>query len=182
MAAPTTCPLSASPRVRKLLAQIVRAKQTNKALLVERAKLILKMLEGLNNTQAARALGLHRDTARDWRARWQTATPRLVQAQAHLARADDATLLDLIQQILADGPRSGSPGKFSAHQITQIIAVGCEAPQASGYPVSHWSASDLRREILKRGLVEDISVRQVGRFLKSGAAKASSEPLLAQHY
>jgi hypothetical protein len=56
MAAPTTYPLSASPRVPKLLAQIVRAKQTNKALLVERANPILKMLDGSNNTQAARTL------------------------------------------------------------------------------------------------------------------------------
>jgi transposase len=150
--------------VRKLLAQIIRAKQTNKALLVERANLILKMLEGLNNTQAARALGLHRDTARDWRARWQAATPRLAQAEQHLALELDASLLNLIEQILADEARSGSPGKFSAEQIALIIALACEVPQASGYPVSHWSASDLRREIKKRGIVAEISVRQVGRF------------------
>ncbi len=179
MAAPTTRPITASPRVRKLLVQIVRAKQTKPALLVERANLILKMLDGLNNTQAARALGLHRDTARDWRCRWQEATPRLAQAEALVELEDEATLLNLIEEILADGPRSGAPGKFSAEQIVQIIALACELPQASGYAVSHWSASDLRREILKRRIVESISVRQVGRFLKRGPTQTASEPVLA---
>jgi len=179
LAAPTTWPLTASPRVRKLLEQIVRCKQTNKALLVERAKLILKMLDGANNTQAAHALSLHRDTARYWRGRWRDAHSDLTQAEQLIALEDEATLLKLIEQILTDAPRSGSPAKFSAEQIAQIIAVACEEPRVSGYPLSHWSASDLRREILKRGIVEAISVRQVGRFLKRGPNQAASEPLLA---
>jgi hypothetical protein len=60
-----------------------------------------------------------------------------------------------------------------------LRGVACEVPQARGYPLSHWSASDLRPEILKGGIVEGISVRQVGRFLKRSAAQAASEPLLA---
>jgi putative transposase len=179
MAAPTTYPLTASPRVRKLLAQIVRAKQTNPALLVERANLILKMLDGHNNTQAARSLGLHRDTARYWRSRWHEASPRLTQAEELIPLEDETALLKVIEEILADGARSGNPGKFSAEQIAQIIALACEPPSASGYPLTHWSASDLRREILKRRLVPDISVRQVGRFLKRGATQTTSEPVLA---
>lgn len=168
--------------MRKLLEQIVRCKQKNKALLVERANLILKLLEGVNNTQAAQALNLHRDTARYWRERWLAGQGHLSQAEPLIALEDETTLLRLLEEILSDAPRSGSPAKFSAEQIGQIIALACEEPAASGYPVSHWSASDLRREVLKRGLVEAISVRQVGRFLKRGSNQAAPKPLLAQHY
>jgi hypothetical protein len=44
--------------------------------------------------------------------------------------------------------------------------LACEAPEASGVPLSHWSASDLAREAVKRGLIPAISPRTVGRFLK----------------
>lgn len=178
MAAPTTRPISTSPRVRKLLAQIVRHKQ-NKAVLVERAKLILRMLDGDNNTTAAKALGLHRDTARDWRARWRQLDLTLQQAAALIPLEDEAPLLNLIEQGLADAPRSGGPGKFSAEQIVQIVGIACEDPQASGYPTSHWTSGEIALEAIKRRLVESISARQVGRFLKSSQAQAASESLLA---
>lgn len=178
MANPTTWPISASPRVRKALEQIIRHKH-NKAVLVERAKLILNLLDGHKNTTAARALGLHRDTARDWRARWRQLALSLQQAEALIPLEDEVTLLNLIEQGLADAPRSGGPGKFSAEQIAQILALACEDPQLSDYPTSHWTPSDLAREAVKRGIVTSISARQVGRFLKRGQDQTSPEPLLA---
>lgn len=178
LASPTTRPISANPRVRKGLEQIVRHKH-NQAVLVERAKLILKMLDGHNNTTAARALGLHRDTARDWRTRWRQLDLSLQQAEALIPLEDEVTLLNLIEQGLADAPRSGGPGKFSPEQIAQIIALACEDPPLSGYPTSHWTPSDLAREAVKRGIVTSISARQVGRFLKRGQNQASAEPVLA---
>jgi len=178
LATPTTWPISASPRVRKLLEQIVHHK-LKPAVLVERAKLILKMLDGHNNTTAAHSLGLHRDTARDWRARWRQLDLTLQHAEALIPLEDETTLLNLIEQGLADAPRSGSPGKFSAEQIVQIIALACEDPQASGYPTSHWIPADLAREAIKRGIVQSISARQVGRFLKRGQNQTSPEPVLA---
>lgn len=126
------------------------------------------MLDGDNNTTAARALGLHRDTARDWRVRWQQLDLSLQQAQRLIPLEDEATLLNLIEQGLADAPRSGGPGKFSAEQIAQIIALACEEPQLRGYPTSHWTPCDLARQAVKRGIVSSISARQVGRFLKRG--------------
>jgi hypothetical protein len=48
------------------------------------------------------------------------------------------------------------------------VAIACEDPQASGYPISHWTAKEIAAEAVKRGIVESISVRQVGRFLKRG--------------
>lgn len=182
MACPNTQPISANPRVRKLLEQIVRHKH-NKAVLVERAKLVLRMLDGDNNTTAAHSLGLHRDTARDWRARWRQINLTLQQVQGLIPLEDELEMememLNLIELGLADAPRSGGPGKFSAAQIAQIIALACEDPHSSGYPISHWTPSDLAREAVKREIVPSISARQVGRFLKRSQNQATPEPVLA---
>jgi len=124
------------------------------------------MLAGANNTSAAAALSLHRDTARGWRQRWLEATARLHQAEAHISLEADKTMLAVVQEILSDGPRSGTPGTFSAEQIVGLVAIACEDPRASGYPLSHWTPSQIAREAITRQLVSTISARSVGRFLK----------------
>lgn len=60
----------------------------------------------------------------------------------------------------------GCGGKFTADQIALILAVACEPPDKSGRPVTHWTSRELADEVIKRGIVATISVRQVGRFLK----------------
>lgn len=179
MATPTTWPITASPRIRKLLEQIVRSKTKNKAVLVERANLILKMLDGANNTRAALALNLHRDTAREWRQRWLEVIPRLHQVEAQISLEDEVALLAVLQEILSDAPRSGAPGTFSAEAIVGIVAIACEDPRASDYPISHWTPAEIAREAVKRKIVPSISARSVGRFLKGGQNQASPESLLA---
>ncbi len=47
-----------------------------------------------------------------------------------------------------------------------ILALSCEAPEGSGRPISRWTPREVAEEAVKRGMVERISVRQVGRFLK----------------
>jgi putative transposase len=75
-----------------------------------------------------------------------------------------------IEAVLADAPRPGTPETFSAEQLTQIISVACESPQASGRLVTHWSPRELAQEVIHRGIVARISVRTVGRFLKRSRA------------
>jgi putative transposase len=82
--------------------------------------------------------------------------------------------------LLGDRPRGGSPGKFTAEQVTQILAIACEEPEASGRPVTHWTPRELADEVIQRGIVESISPRQVGRSLKIGRAPAAPQPLLAE--
>jgi hypothetical protein len=60
------------------------------------------------------------------------------------------------------------------------VALACEDPQATQQPFSHWTPTELAREAIQRGIVESISPRSVGRFLKGGGSEAPSEPLLAQ--
>jgi hypothetical protein len=79
-----------------------------------------------------------------------------------------------------DAPRPGAPATFSAEQWCQIIALACEPPEASGRPISHWTPRELADEACKRGIVERISERHVGRFLKSGRPQTAPQSLLAQ--
>ena len=66
---------------------------------------------------------------------------------------------------MSDAFRSGTPGKFTAEQLTKVIAVACEPPELSRRPITHWTARELADEVVKRCIVEDISSRTVGRLL-----------------
>ncbi len=159
--------------MRRLLLKLAH-KHTAKQFLVERSQLILLLLDDTTNTEAARELGLHRQTVRNWRSRWLAAQPDLVQAEAQaLAQvATDPTLkvepvlLDYLEQLLTDLPRPGAPATFTPEQIALIVAVACEDPALSDLPLSHWSERELAREVARRGIVAQISPRSVGRFLK----------------
>jgi len=83
-------------------------------------------------------------------------------------------------ELRGDLPRPGCPGKFTAEQIAQILAVACEPPEDSGRPVTHWTPTELADEVVHRGIVASISPRHVGRFLKYGRTPTASQPLLAQ--
>ena len=114
----------------------------------------------------AAEMNLTRNTVRLWRARWQAAAEQRAAVAAHEETAP--TLRDVIEDTLHDGYRSGAPATFTAEQIVQIVAISCEAPQASGVPVSHWTPKEVAAEAIRRGIVATISERQVGRFLKRG--------------
>lgn len=126
-----------------------------------RARMIVLAADGVGVAETAQALGVWRKGVSRQRARW------LAQASAPIAVR------------LSDAPRCGAPPTFTAEQTCAIVALACEAPEASGVPLSHWSASDLAREAVKRGLVPAISPRTVGRFLKTIRPQAASRPALA---
>jgi hypothetical protein len=50
-----------------------------------------------------------------------------------------------------------------------LLAVACGSPKLSGRPITRWTHRELRDEVVKRGVVESISVAQVGRYLKQSA-------------
>jgi putative transposase len=121
------------------------------------------MADGASNADIARRLKHTRKVATSWRQRWVECVPALQAAEAE--GEDDKVIGKLIEAVLADAYRAGTPGKFSAEQIVQIIALACEKPTASGRPISHWTAAELANEAIKRGIVESISPRSVSRFL-----------------
>lgn len=174
---PRATPIEVTPREQRILEHIVR-QQNNPQWLVTRAKIILRAVANQTNSQIASELEITRNTVCSWRKRWQEAEEQ----RATVANeTDDKSLRELLKTILQDNPRSGSPGKFSAEQMAQIMAIACEDPAANDYPVSHWTPKEIVMEAVKRGVVASISERQVGRFLKRGGLETPSDPLLAQH-
>jgi len=133
---------------------------------VLRARIIQACERGRNNAQVSRELGIHVKTVRLWRNRW---------ADLQHMPLDEYSVEDR----LSDAPRSGSPVRFSAEQVAQIIAIACEEPEANGYPVSHWTPKEIVMEAIKRDVVSSISERQVGRFLKRSGLETASDSLLA---
>jgi putative transposase len=175
--------LSVSPRVqltarqRACLEQIAR-RQTSPQRLVRRAKILLALETGATHCHVMRQMHLNRGTVQLWCRRWCALASKLEQIEAD--GSSDKGLTTVIVEALTDSPRSGTPATFTAEQIVQIVAVACEAPADSGRPVSHWTPREVAEEVRKRGIVETISTRSVGRFLKSGGFAAPSGRILAQ--
>ena len=175
---PRAVPVDVTCREQGILEHIIR-QQNNPQWLVTRAKIILRAATGQSNSKIARELGNTRQTVGTWRKRWQASEE---QREAVADETDDAkSLREFLEAIFRDNIHSGSPVKFTAEQMAQIIAIACEVPETSGYPVSHWTPKEIVREAVKRGVVESISERQVGRFLKRGGLETSPNSLLAQH-
>jgi len=109
----------------------------------------------------------------------------LVCASASLLEAEceassESQLGQRVESILQDAFRSGSSVKFAVEQIVAIVAFACELPASSGRPSSHWSPGALAAEAVKRGIVETISPRSVGRFLKGSRPPTAPGPVLAE--
>lgn len=161
-----------TPEQQQILKQLVQAHSTPQQL-AERARIILLSGEGYNISDTAKQLGLWRKTASLWRKRW------LAAANARKKAADDvktefADMKADVAERLSDALRSGAPATFTPENICAIIAIACEDLQATGQPISHWTHSELTREVIRRGVVPKISLSTVGRFLKGGGSQAPS--------
>jgi putative transposase len=177
MAGPQAVAIALSTIQREILERLLRRDKTPQSL-AQRIRIVLHAATGMDNVQIAQKLGHQRRTVIRWRGRWAQAADGLATAEAeHVAGKE---LERLIVGLFADAPRPGAPVKFSAEQVVQIVAVACEAPAESGCPVTHWTPAELRLEVLKRGIVAEISDRSVGRFLKGERPQAAVESLLAE--
>lgn len=125
----------------------------------------------MNNTEIGKQLQMSRAMVRMWRGRWSEAIEELNAAEDE--GVSDQKLKQLITEVLSDRPRPGTPAKFTAEQIVQIVAVACEQPSQSPRPVNQWPPTELAEEVVKRGIVEKISPRSVGRFLKRSVSTTS---------
>lgn len=144
--------------------------------LAQRARILLALDEGRSVSATARELHIVRNTVQKWRDRWREAQDQL----GKLQQEDEASFEAQALAALDDAARSGRPADFSAEQITQIVALSCEPTQESGRPITQWTHRELADEAVKRGIVEQISPRSAGRFLKRGRPEAPSVALLAQ--
>ena len=130
---------------------------------------------GQRNDALAQALDCSLPTVRKWRRRWAQASAQLAAVEPH-----PRDLRALVATVLADAPRSGTPGSFTAEQIIQIVNLACTPPPEVGRPIDAWTPRELAQEVVTQGIVASISARSVGRFLKRGRSPAASQPLLAE--
>jgi len=165
------------PLVRQVLARLKRSRTLGQHL-AERVRIVLMSAAAKLCSEQAAQLEVDAQRVRRWRRRWAERQDRLAEALAQ--GADAGALEKLIRELLSDEYRSGSRGKFTAEQVAAIIALACEDPAQHQLPVSHWTPQELATKAKERGIVESISPRQVGRFLKGGTAKAAHVTLLAQ--
>jgi putative transposase len=151
-----------SPSQRRILEEDVTRRQCAQGL-ATRARIVLLAADGWGVLATARHLHVDVKTVRLWRKRWAAASAGWEQDSRDW---DEKLWREKIQQTLCDAPRSGAPCTFQPEHICQIIALACKSPLDFALPISHWSAADLQREVLRQKIVPDISARQVGRFLK----------------
>lgn len=144
------------------LERFVRASLTPQQL-VMRSRIILLLGEGLGIEETADRLGVWRKTVSVWRSRWLSG----------------AAVDETVRGRLHDAPRCGGPDRITPEEVCAIIALACKPPKDCGLPLSHWSASDLAREAIKRGLVDRVSPRHAGRFLKRSRSQATLDAPLA---
>jgi transposase len=149
-----------SAEERKELEAMVR-KRTNPQRLVERARIILLSAQGQGLSAVAWRLGVAENTVRLWRARWTQQVDRSAAER------------------LSDEERPGGPARITPEQICRIVALACEKPEAHGVPITHWTQQELANQAMREGIVEVISQRSVGRFLKSRKPAAAPRALLA---
>lgn len=157
-------PLPISVMQRSVLEQIIQ-RHTSRQDHARRARMILLCSSGLGIGQVSAQVGADPKTVSTWRKRWLAGYEALKEMEA---QGDSRALSDAVLSLLSDAPRPGMPVRYSAQVVTKIVALSCEAPKACGYPISHWTPQVLREAAIARGIVKDISVRSVGRFLKRG--------------
>jgi putative transposase len=127
-----------------------------------RAQIVLKAAKGWTNNSIERDMGLDAKAVKQWRDRYGGRHEELQRAEAETPRK----MRSLIEDILSDKQRPGCPSTFGDSQVAAILALACEDPAKQGLPFSHWTPGLLQREAIKLGIVQSISVRQIGRFLK----------------
>jgi putative transposase len=124
--------------------------------IAKRARIVLAAGKGESNSEIVREMGISRDMARLWRQRWLELQP--------------IALSDLsIEERLEDLPRPGAPARITPDQKCRIQQMACEHPEESGRPITHWTNREVADEVMKRGIVEQISSRHAARLLKKGA-------------
>ena len=170
MARPLT-PLKLTIELQEILQTITRCREIPHSL-VQRTQIVLMAHLENNNKTISHELGLCEETVGFWRKRWVDNSSELEKFEGK-----PKLLREAVSQVLADKARPGSPGKFTAEQICQLLAVACETPPEY---LSHWTQSELVRTVVNRGIVEKISASSVGRFLKSGGFKTPPNQILVE--
>jgi transposase len=97
-------------------------RRTSAQALAQRSRVVLLAAQGLNNTQIAERLGVHRPMVRKWRGRFAE------------HRLDG----------LSDDPRPGQPRKITDEQVEEVIVKTLESAPKNA---THWSTRSMAAEV-----------------------------------
>lgn len=139
-----------------ILKKLAAARKASQRI-VQRTRIILIGNEKEFNRDIAAQVGLCLDQVGVWRRSWNESLEALIAIEC---RESTAALTRAIEQVLSDAPRSGSPGTFTAEQVTQILATACEPPENTARPIDNWTHRE--NEVITRQFVSSISVRHHG--------------------
>ena len=156
---------------KQILEKIVNRKNSSQAQVL-RTQIILEAAENKSNQKISEKFDINYRTVKLWRDKWFDNISKLEKLK------DKELEKFILKELFVDQQRPGTPSEFSIEEITKIIALACEKPENWGYPISHWTIRELRDEILKRGIVKEISWSSVQRFLKSGRVKTAQNGIL----
>lgn len=104
----------------KMIERVAHAR-TAEARVVERTRMIWHASRGLSVPAIASERGLHAQTVRQWRKRFNAAG----------------------LEGLADQPRGGRPATYTPDQVAEVIATALTDPQTRGQPVASWTLDRL---------------------------------------
>lgn len=170
-------PIKLLPRQKGILERLSRSRTLERRL-AERVEMVLGAANGETTAALASALGVDAQRVARWRTRFAAAQEQL--AELTTDDVSDDKLEAAMVNILSDQERSGCPGKFTAEQFTQLVALACQEPKELGLPVTHWTPRELAAYAQEQGIVESISPRHVARFFGGGRATPAPVALLAQ--
>jgi ATP-dependent exoDNAse (exonuclease V) alpha subunit len=141
-----------------------------------RSEIILRASEGSSNNAIERDMCKDKDEVKRWRDRYFNNLEQLSLIEKETPHKLRSAIID----VLSDAQRSGGPTTFRDEQVAAIIAMACESPEKFDLPVSHWTPGLLRQKAIELGIVDEISVRQVGRFFFFFRLTTASKSMLAE--
>lgn len=165
---PKVLPLAVNKRLQQLI-----EKESNKATISSRLKMRLLIIrDGINGVsiyQTEKKLNTDWKTVSKWRKRWTASIRMLIEvSQSGISSKaiKDHELLKMIKEVLSDKPRSGTPKRITLEQEEQIRAMACTKPIEHGIQMNNWTHEMLTHVVKAKGIVDKISVRNVGKILK----------------
>ena len=65
----------------------------------------------------------------------------------------------------------GARRSFPPSVVVAVKALACELPHESGQPLSRWSLSEIKREVVQRGIVAAVGETTLWRWLAEDAIR-----------
>jgi hypothetical protein len=144
-----------SEKQEKILREITNSR-TYGVNLTSRSRIVLEANAGKSNNTIEKEMNITGKKVTRCRNRYNSAQEELNRIEMESPQK----LRSAIESVLSDDPRPGAPVTYRDDQVAAILLVACEGPEKYDLPLSHWTPGALTRQVIKMGIVDEISVRQ----------------------